>query len=78
MKYNAILYFSQVASWYYYKRSSLHIVETKLNYPNEALPKLESLKKNFNNCVMEGESYALLKLIQLALQKKNECLNILH
>ena len=56
-------YFEQVASWYYYKRSSLHIVENKLNYPNEPLPKPENLKKNFNNCVMEGKYWTLLKLM---------------
>jgi len=45
----------RVISWFYYWRSSWNIVSRIMELPEEPLPDLDTLKKDFDSCVLEGD-----------------------
>ena len=44
-----------MSSWFYYWRSSWNIVSRIMELPNEPLPDLDTLKKDFDECVLDGD-----------------------
>eukprot|EP00095_Tigriopus_kingsejongensis_P009155 maker-scaffold798_size95657-snap-gene-0.19 protein:Tk09155 transcript:maker-scaffold798_size95657-snap-gene-0.19-mRNA-1 annotation:"GK19630" len=46
----------RVISYFYYRRAAWNIVERKMAYPNDPLPNPDFLRKDFDTCVLEGDS----------------------
>lgn len=45
----------QIVSWFYYWRAAWNVVSRQKAFPNEPLPDIDFLRKDFDTCVLTSE-----------------------